>query len=355
MKKSLLALAVLGAFAGSAMAQSSVTLYGVADANISSSKGGASRLTAVGSGGWNGSRFGLRGSEDLGGGLKANFVLESGFGIDTGAGQQDSTAANTTTSTPFGARLFGRQAYVGLSGGFGEVRLGRQYTPIGLASDKLGPLGTKTADLFSVAGSAGNALYRTDNAISYLSPNLGGLTVNAQYSFQVNGAEQNKPNDEAGQHYGFNVLYAGGPFQAGLAYIEVADRLLATADKQKLKGIMAYAGVTFGGFTIKGAYDKTDIGAAEDKQILGLSLEVPFGPVALGFGVAQAKDVTGLAGTSDDATLYTLQANYSLSKRTSLYTIYTGVDNDTSSALGFNGPVNDKRSDQFQVGIRHFF
>jgi predicted porin len=125
MKKSLIALAVLAA-SGAAMAQSSVTLYGVADAYVGSQKANAvtvsgtrlvstaTRNSVVESGGLSGSRWGLRGTEDLGNGMKANFVLESGFDISNGASQQ-------------GGALFGRQAFVGLGGGFGAVSLGRQY------------------------------------------------------------------------------------------------------------------------------------------------------------------------------------------------------------------------------------
>jgi predicted porin len=345
MKKSLLALAVLGAFAGSAVAQSSVTLYGVADANITSAKGGTNRLTSVGSGGLNGSRWGLRGSEDLGGGLKANFVLESGYGIDTGNSQQ-------------GSRLFGRASWVGLGGGFGEVRIGRQYTPIGAATDEIGPMGTKGADLFAVANSSGNAFYRTDNAIDYLSPNFGGLTFDIQYSTQFNGAELNKPNKNFGQHYGFNVIYKGGPVKAGLAYLEVKDTVLNTAAltaNEKAKGLFGFVGVTFAGVTVTGAYDKTDVGAPKDRVTFGLSVEAPVGPVALSAAVAKAKDTTGAANVSDDATLFTVQAVYNLSKRTALYTFYTGVSNGQFAALGFNSPAADKKSDQLQLGIRHRF
>jgi general bacterial porin, GBP family len=353
MKKSLLALAVLGAFAGSAMAQSSVTLYGVADVNISSAKGGTSRLTSMGSGGLQGSRVGFRGTEDLGGGLKANFVLENGYNIDTGTFAQIGT--NTNTGPAAGTRLFGRAAWVGLSGGFGEVRLGRQLTAIGALTDELGPLSTKGADLYAVAGSSGNALYRTDNAIQYLSPNIAGFTVNAQYSLQVEGAEQAKPNEKSGEHWNLAAQFKTGPIHLGLGYIEVADRLLATPGDQKLKGLLGFAGVTFGGFTVRASYDKTDIGAAKDKVLYGLSLQAPLGPVDLGVGVAKAKDVTGAAGVSDDATLANVQAVYNMSKRTALYAFYTRVSNGQFAALGFNGPVADKNSDLFQLGLRHRF
>ncbi|MDO9203061.1 MAG: porin, partial [Hydrogenophaga sp.] len=112
MKKSLIALAVLAA-SGAAMAQSSVTLYGIADVVIHKDKGASAALA---SGGVSGSRLGFKGTEDLGGGLKANFVLEQGLQLDTGA-IGDGTAKTA-------GQAFSRQSYVGLSGGFGEVKLG---------------------------------------------------------------------------------------------------------------------------------------------------------------------------------------------------------------------------------------
>lgn len=354
MKKSLLALAVLGAFAGSAVAQSSVTLYGIADVNINSAKGGTNRLTAMGSGGLNGSRVGFRGTEDLGGGLKANFVLENGFSIDTGAPAQTGTTTNTNT-TAVGTRLFGRAAWVGLSGGFGEVRLGRQLTAIGSLTDELGPFGTKTGDAYAVAGSVGNALYRTDNAITYLSPNFAGFTLNAQYSFQVDGAEQNKPNQSSGEHFNLAAQFKTGPVHLGVGYIEVSDTSLATAGDQELKGLLAFGSVSFGKYKVRASYDQTDTGAVENKVIYGVSLEAPFGPVSLSVGIAKAEDITGAANVDDDATLGIVRAEYEMSKRTALYTSYTRVSNGTSAALGFNSPAADKNSDLFQVGVRHRF
>ncbi len=110
MKKSLIALAVMAA-SGASFAQS-VTLYGIADVWVGSIKAAGNRTTVLESGGVSGSRWGLKGTEDLGGGLKANFLLEQGFAIDSGAGGSG----------------FNRQAYVGFSGGFGEVKLGNVYT-----------------------------------------------------------------------------------------------------------------------------------------------------------------------------------------------------------------------------------
>jgi predicted porin len=348
MKKSLLALAVLGAFAGSAVAQSSVTLYGVADANFTSQKGynaaGASqRLNAIGSGGLQGSRWGLRGTEDLGGGARATFTLESGYSIDTGNSGQ-------------GNRLFGRHAWVGVgSASIGDIRLGRTLTPIGVATDELGPMATKSADIMAVAGTLGavNA-YRTDNAITYVSPNWGGFSTQLQYSLAQDGAEQNKPNEKVGRHFGLNAMYKAGPFLIGGAYLNIEDTAV-TAGKQKATGALLFGGYNLGFMALKLAVNQDDFKGAEKPTTIAGSIEVPLGPVMLSGAFGLAKDNTGAASVDDDAKIYTVQAVYDLSKRTSLYTFYTGVDNDKASLRGFNGPRSDKRSDQLQIGLRHRF
>jgi predicted porin len=115
MKKSLIALAVMAA-SGASFAQSTVSLYGIADAWVGRTTAtGAPSQVKLDSGGVSGSRFGFKGSEDLGGGLKANFLLEQGFNLD------DGTQANAT-------QMFSRQAYLGFSGGFGEVKLGKVFS-----------------------------------------------------------------------------------------------------------------------------------------------------------------------------------------------------------------------------------
>jgi len=358
MKKSLLALAVLGAFAGSAVAQSSVTLYGIADANFTSQKGNGTR-NAIDSGGLNGSRWGLRGTEDMGGGLKANFLLESGFNIDTGLSGQ-------------GGRLFGRSAWVGLSGGFGEARIGRHLTPIGAAIDTLsGGLGTKSADIFAVArtigGTAGSPLdaYRTDNSVNYITPNLFGLTAHLQYSTQVNGAENLNLNKKVGEHYGVNVMYSGGPFAAGVAYLQVTDAVAQTlpsvvgSGKQGVKSLFAFGSFNAGFAKITAAYnedDYSDLGFAKKPTTYAVGVDVPLGPVVLSGGYGRVKDSKGISGgLSDNADIYTVQVVYNLSKRTALYTFGTGVSNKAGANLGFNNPTNDNTSNQIQVGLRHRF
>ena len=202
MKKSLLALAALGMFAGAAQAQSSVTLYGIADAGlIYTSNVGGSHMFSLNSGIASGSRFGLMGSEDLGGGLKAIFRLENGYNINNGGLGQ-------------GGRMFGRQAYVGMSGAaWGTLTAGRQYNAM---QDYLAPL-----DIASVNTSIMthpfdndnlNNTFRTDNSIKYATPIIAGFQAEAMYSFS------NSTSFASNRAYTVGLNYSNGPLKAAAAY-----------------------------------------------------------------------------------------------------------------------------------------
>ena len=339
MKKTLLAVAVLGAFAGTAAAQSSVTLYGVADAAVERIKG-ANSLTRITSGQQFGSRWGLRGTEDLGGGLKAVFQLESGFNIDTGTSGQ-------------GGALFGRQAYVGLAGGFGAVRLGRQYSPM---DDVAGMVGTKVYDVLSVVPIIGNGDYnRVNNAVTYLTPNFGGFTAQVQYSLGAENLNTNTSKDFQKQ-YSMHAMYSGGPFSAGLSLMRVIDSNGTTAGKQGIDAVLAVAAYDFGFAKFTGYFDQEDkLPGTAKMKVYGLSAAIPFGATTLALGAAQAKNVTGSSASGDDANLFTVQLTHNLSKRTALYAHFTAVDNDSASALGFNSPSAGSNSNGVQFGIRHRF
>ncbi|MFN7570241.1 MAG: porin [Betaproteobacteria bacterium] len=215
MKKSLLALAVLGAFAGTASAQSSVTLYGIADVGLQYNKQYSSTTksqeSVVGlNGGYvAGNRWGLRGSEALGSGMSAIFTLESGFDIDTGNSGQ-------------GNRLFGRQAWAGLATPFGSIVGGRIATfSSGTGSfDMVGaldPFGTGWG--INTLGStfiSANAL-RVDNALAYVSPTWAGFKFGAAYSFNFNGQE-GSTSDLSTKVTGLGASYSWGPLYAAVTY-----------------------------------------------------------------------------------------------------------------------------------------
>lgn len=219
MKKTLAAVAVLGAFAGSAVA-ADVTLYGLVDysvryQNLDADMAGVDKTNKVDmkSGANSGSRFGLKGTEDLGNGVKVGFVLENGFDADTGAlGDKE------------GNRLFDREAQLFVDGSFGRVSFGRvgqlasangSYGLLGVT----GPFSTGYGDATSGLKFVGaNGFTRFDNTITYMTPSFGGLTVYAQYSSSVSstGTENESDTDRA---YGIGAKFVG----AGLTLVGVVD------------------------------------------------------------------------------------------------------------------------------------
>jgi len=339
MKRHAIALAALGLVSGLANAQSSVTLYGVVDMAVERVKG-ATSLTRATSGQQQGSRWGLRGVEDLGGGLKATFLLESGFNADVGTMGQ-------------GNRLFGRQGYVGLGGNWGTVRLGRQYTPM---DDIASIIGTKVYDVVSVVPIIGNGDFnRVDNAITYVSPTIANTVFQLQYSLGEERVSTNTSADFAKQ-VSAHALYAQGPWTLGLSLMQVADADGVLAGKQGRDALLFVGAYDFGPVKLTGYYDIEDK-AAEKLKLFGLAAAFKVGEnTVVSVGAAQAKNVNGsAAAASDDAKIYTLQASHNLSKRTALYGHLTAVSNDTAAALGFNSPVAGQSSNGIQVGIRHRF
>jgi predicted porin len=367
MKKSLVALAVLAA-AGAASAQSSVTLYGVADAWVGSAKRQNTVVTTVtptgpqyslastkgqtlqDSGGLNGSRWGLRGSEDLGGGLKANFQIESGFDISTGAGLQGA--------------LFGRQAWVGLGGGFGEVRLGRQYS----AYDELrGGTNVVQDSSFSPTayawGGVGSGAFayggdynsRINNQIYYVTPNFGGFTGAVGYGLGENKTTASKASDTLS----LRATYANGPLVVGGAYQQ--EKPQATPGNGKNQYALVSGSYDFGFLKLLGGVNTAkrrpgNAGAYEKDTEFRIGVDAPVGPVTIsaGFAAANVKrgGALGLGGFKGTTNAFGLAAIYNLSKRTSVYA-GLNVGKAKYKDVGIN-TTNDK-SRLVAVGLRHRF
>mgnify|MGYP000039894292 CR=1 FL=1 len=362
MKKTVLALAAIAA-SSAAFAQSSVTLYGVADASVESVKGTHS-VTRVSSDNLASSRIGFKGVEDLGGGLKANFVLESGLKIDTGA-----SSGNTATAS----RFFDRSAWVGLSGGFGEVRLGRQDSLIG--GQIAASIGAQAYDESVISATFGGVAYRRiDNAVSYFAPTfVPGLTLAAQYSTAVDSTTANNNNAEStygsnlGRAFGFLANYANGPVSAGVSYIQVNTDVKGDIENT---GWFLYGAYDFGVAKLTAYYnnDDQDAGATagkDDRRVFGLKVAVPVAQaVTLSAGYARVEGAQATSaslnnkGTKDDtASILTLKAQYDLSKRTALYALYSQVYNDKATALTVSSAAvtADKGARGLAVGVRHSF
>lgn len=340
MKKiSILAVAACACAAqAQAQAQSSVTLYGVADMAIERVKGATSDIRAA-SGQQQGSRWGLRGTEDLIGGLKAVFQIEAGLNMNTGALAQ-------------GGLGFGRQAYLGLAGDFGAVRMGRQYSPM---DDVAGLVGTKGYDVLSVVPIIGNGDYnRVNSAVTYLSPKVANTTFQVQYNFG-SPRPAGDASPDFGRQFSVNAIHANGPLTLGASLMRVVDGNATLGGDQAQNAALLVAGYNFGSFRLTSYYDQEDKGT-ETMKVFGLQGAMTFGNTTVSAGVAQAKNVTGLAAAArDDAKIFTLQASHNLSKRTAMYGHLTAVSNGADSALGFNSPVAGRNSNGLQVGVRHRF
>ena len=332
MKNTLLTLALFSALSA-AQAQSYVMLYGVADAALERVQG-ATAATRLVSGQQMGSRLGMRGVEDLGGGMNAQFLIEAGLGLDSG-------------HSLYG-RAFGRQSFVGLGGRLGTLRLGRQHT----ALDEIANLvGTKPYDVLSVVPTVGAGEYqRVDQAITYLSPSFGGLTLQLQHSLASPRAGSEAFQRQTSAH----ALYSGGPFSLGLGLMRVADGDGALAGRQRIRAALLAGSYTAGDFKLTAYADAEDKGDGRMK-VYGLAGAYRRGANTVSLGLAQARDVRGTAAPDDDATLFTLQGGHELSHRTALYAHYTRVRNGAQSALGFHNPVPCCASSGLQVGVRHQF
>lgn len=347
MKKSLLALAVLGAFAGAASAQSSVTVYGIVDASLSSIDNGAERTNGIDSGRNNASRIGFKGVEDLGNGLKAEFVLENGF--DVSNGQQSSSAS----------AAFSRLAYVGLNGGFGTVRLGRQNSPIKTALDVIDPF--KGAGLAGAIGFIGDGSTpeRVSNQITYISNNFGGFQGSVAYSFgEVEGV------NSANSGWAAQLGYGNGPLNVQFAYAKsnASDEVAGAAPTTDIDTTNILLGATydFGAFKLHGGFEDTKFeqnvapGGEEKIKSYILGATVPFGASAI-----RASYIRNDADAADaDSNVYALSYTYALSKRTTLYTTYVHSSNDDASDVGATGAgdgVAGQSGSGFVVGMQHNF
>ena len=367
MKKSLIALAVLAA-SGAAMAQSSVTLYGVADAAVTYVNG-LDNWTGLNSGANKTSRLGFRGVEDLGGGLKANFVLEGGFNLDAGDGK-----SGGATDSGF---QFKRQSTVGLAGNFGEVRLGRELTAAYNATaryDVFGSVGIARSQLWEDGKNLDTTTFadpyyyttnqRVSNAITYVSPNFSGFKVAANYGF---GEVAGKNSD--GRYFGGGLTYDNGPLSLGLGAERLNSGAGAAMQSQSTNDITAWSlggSYDLGVAKLLAAYrqstakDVAILGATSDLKNRGYMLAVtaPVGPglVRAAYNRYEAK-FDGEKGVTDQ---FGLGYVYNLSKRTSVYGTYAYIKNKNDNALNLTvnskGDVKNNGSQQaVQVGITHAF
>ena len=359
MKKNIVILAVLAgaAASGIASAQSSVTLYGLADVYVGSTTTKQSlnvgtstflRQSAINSGGFNGSRFGLKGFEDLGGGLKANFVLEGGYDISTGAatnyvspynftGPADARTGVTSNAT------FGRNAWVGLSSGFGEIRLGNMWTPY----DEVKGSGASAfdANIFAPANNvwlSNGYQANPGSAIYFSTPTISGFSAAGMVSFGKNETA----TFNAGGIGSMNVQFASGPVALAFAYqIEKQGGETAT-QPNKVKFTQLNGSYNLGAAKLLAAYGNVKV-AGDKTNEFQLGVDVPLGSVlTVSGGFASSKSKPSLGGDIKRRG-FGLAAKYDISKRTFLYTgLQLAKEKDDTG---------ETKSNTFAAGVQHKF
>jgi len=378
MKKTLLATALAVGFAGAAAAQTSVTLYGVVDAGFGHAQfkttnlGGASvkeTRTGLFDGQQNGNRWGLRGSEDLGGGLKAVFTIESGFDIRDGTSGQ-------------GGRLFGRQLFLGLeSDAWGTILFGRDYS---FGAKYMPTVISPHGDIYglnsihqSFGASAGTV--RVDNLIAYETPMFSGFQLGLGYSFQYGGAQ---PFDVDGgldtdqTYLTAGLRYTNGSLTLAGNYDHLSKRDSTDGttplNEDTVRSWGIGASYDFGVVSLHLGFgqdkdgvitprDRTLFAGDTDQHIDGfkannysVGLGIPVGGASkfmlnwqssrLGNGTV--KDTNRTLGGKNSQNIYTVAYRYDLSRRTNLYV--TG-----GYATGFN--FNNTKATEVVAGLTHFF
>jgi predicted porin len=370
MKKSLLALAALTAFAGAASAQSSVTLFGILDVNAkrvtNETAAGSRSLASLSQDGIASSRLGFRGVEDIGGGVRAGFWLEAGLNPDTGGQGGAAGSAGTTT--------YNRRSTVSLMGGFGEIRLGRDYTPDFWNHTVYDPFGTNgvgnstntfntlfgipatppatnpigsAADYANVAGT----LVRTNNSIGYFLPALGGVFGQVQVSAGEGGI--------GNKHTGGRIGYAGGPVSIAVAFGRTD---IAGPPNVEYSRVNIGGSYNLGFMTLMAQFNRAEQdGGLRDKREVDhylVGAVVPFGASSLKFSYVNS-DGSGGAFNTFDASQIAVGYQYDLSKRTAIYANFARISNDGSANYtiggGVAGQIAGKDSTGIEFGVRHTF
>lgn len=350
-----LVIAAAACAAGAAHAQSSVQIYGILDAGLQISDTGANggeRKTELATGNSAGTRLGFRGTEDLGGGLKGVFNLEMGISNDTGTLLTFGESADT---------VFGRRSVVGLQGGFGEVLLGRDYTPgwqtiFRTDRFRFGLPGT-------ISTASGLVVSRANNGIFYTSPVFGGFRGRLAYTF---GAESTRPSD-LGRLAGVNLEYRAGGLYLSAAAQQRRDLVPgSTTQTTSLREWGAGAEYETGRFGFSGGFWRANpvtatTGATDASRAVWLGASMKLGAGEVMAQVTRTQFDVFRRGEGH-ATTAGLAYVYHLSKRTSLYAGLGKVNNDANSRLALNtgtvrvgGSVFGADPRAALVGMRHDF
>jgi predicted porin len=362
MKKTLLAVAIAAAIPALAQAQTSVTLSGNVKVGLNSyklSNGAAGNGSGLVMGDGS-SRFIIAGTEDLGGGLRATFQWDNRLRPDEGTGTIGSG-----------------NSFVGLAGGFGQLRLGRldQHYVYGL--DEHGARSTSlqhsAISILSYVNSTANAIAnasRTANVVRWDSNNMGGFTAGLGYSTAPFGAEGAAGAGQKGAAIAANLGYAAGPLAAGLSFWDAKDEPKANGQKST----RVWGSYTFGGVNVGLTWDqsavKAGLGTAAVTETKRNAFAIPVranvGPGTLMFTYIQAQDtkVNGATAANTGAKMMSVGYDYPMSKRTSVGVSFANINNEAAGAYGmFTGnalsnianPVAGQDTRSLYVGLRHAF
>lgn len=337
MKKSLIVLAALTGFAGVAAAQSSVTLFGIVDLAARNVKNGAGNINSLSPSGSATSRLGLRGVEDLGGGMRAGFWLEGDLTADNGmaAGQS-----------------WQRRSTVSLMGGFGEIRLGRDYTPDFWNHTIFDPFATAGVgnSVNTFPSLNGVDIVRANNSIGYHLPNMGGFYGQIMHAFPEGTAVGSR------RHNGFRLGYAAGPINVAVSHGRNKNGAPAY-ERTNLGG-----SYTFGKSNVVFQYNKgkatggADNGFSVTHMLIG-------GRFSVGDGIIKASyirsDGKGAARDSQDATQIALGYEQPLSRRTALFGHYARINNKSQARYTMAGgpglSTPGANTTGYEFGVRHSF
>ena len=395
MQKKLIALAVAGLASTAAFAQTNVTIYGLVDYGYSyrwdgkslgnqipnANTGTPNSQSQLNGGQSLGNRIGFKGTEDLGNGLKAVFLLEQGFFLDTGMQQTSGSQ-------------FTRQAYMGLSGNFGTAVGGRLYSPHYTFVSGLDPFGAGTVgrynNVYSPGAAVGNNVVggslmdpvRLDNAVAYISPSfLGGLTATLAYSNNAAAQEDANSNSNNNTVYAGLLKYDNGPITVGANYHYINGGSRLSDNTPTVVGVKSVQNATLGGsydfkvvkvmalyswnevdYTVNPAFTGNTSGNATINNYM-LGATAPFGKFV---GKASYIYSDGNTSAGGDAQQFAIGLDYNLSKRTALYSAYSFIDNQdnrlsavgdasNSGAYSGNGFGAGVFQQGVQVGVRHMF
>ena len=351
MKRSLIALAAL-AVVSAASAQSSVTIFGVVDATVAIGNGDTSNKTQLTNSGYNSSRLGFRGVEDLGGGLKAKFWLEAGVMNDNGAG----AATNVNNQGAGGALAgmngsqgltFNRSSWVSVEGSMGEIRLGRDYTPQFWSFTVYDPFGTNgvgtTQALNSSAG--GVTIVRASNSLAWKSPSYSGFGIWAQTYF---GENASNAASQAGDGSAIRVSYDQGPLSLAFAVSKTTTGAGTDVTSTNVAG-----SYNMGVAQLMAFWNKDANTGAKDVTGYTIGALVPVAPA----GTVRVSFSNSDNGNGAKTDKFALGYVHDMSKRTALYGTFASLSNSGGAAQALNGaatPANGS-STGFDLGVRHAF